>query len=134
MAGRKPFIPTDDQRKLVKAMSGYGIPEDDISKVITNLQTGKHVDSKTLRKYFRDELDTGTVVANSKVAESLYNHATKGTGQGAVTAAIFWLKTRARWKETDRLEVTGKDGGPIQKHSISTAEFREIAKAVADEV
>ena len=47
MAGRKPFIPTDDQRKLVKAMSGYGIPEDDISKVITNLQTGKHVDSKT---------------------------------------------------------------------------------------
>jgi hypothetical protein len=134
MAGRKPFIPTADHRKMVKAMAGYGIPEDEICKIVINPTTNKPVDGKTLRKHFRDELDTGEIIANSKVAESLYRHATQGTGQGAVTAAIFWLKTRARWKETDRLEVTGKDGGPIQKHSITTAEFREIAKNIADEV
>ena len=33
-----------------------------------------------------------------QVAESLFRKAT-GDGSQAVTAAIFWLKTRARWKE-----------------------------------
>ncbi len=48
------------------------------------------IDPKTLRKHYRDELDTGHV----KVAENLYREAT-GEGREAVTAAIFWLKTRA---------------------------------------
>ena len=26
----------------------------------------------------------------------------------SVTAAIFWLKTKAGWKETDRIEHSGK--------------------------
>jgi len=33
------------------------------------------------------------------VAENLYRKAT-GEGREAVTAAIFWLKTHAGWKET----------------------------------
>jgi hypothetical protein len=41
------------------------------------------------------------------VAESLYRKAT-GEGREAVTAAIFWLKTRARWKETSIHELEGK--------------------------
>ena len=34
-----------------------------------------------------------------KVAENLYRKAT-GDGREAVTEAIFWLKTRARWKDS----------------------------------
>lgn len=32
------------------------------------------------------------------------------------TAAIFWLKNRrpAQWRETKAVELTGKDGGPVQ--------------------
>jgi hypothetical protein len=30
-----------------------------------------------------------------------------------VTAAIFWLKTRARWKETSVHEHAGHDGSPV---------------------
>ncbi len=36
--------------------------------------------------------------ANSRVAENLYKKAT-GDGREAVVAAIFWLKTRAKWSE-----------------------------------
>lgn len=126
---RKSFEPSPDHRKMVKAMSGYGIPEEDIALVITNPETGKPITAKTLRKHFREELDTAEVIANSKVAESLYNHATKGTGAPAVTAAIFWLKTRARWKETDRLELTGKDGSPITFQNLSDEQAEKMAEA-----
>src|SRR6478609_2205365 len=52
-------------------------------------------------KHFREELDTGAAKANTRVAEFLFEQATgqRGDGSAAVTAAIFWLKTRARWKE-----------------------------------
>ena len=54
------------------------------------------VDPKTLRKHYRDELDLGEIKANAQVAGFLFNSARSGN----VTALIFWLKTRARWRET----------------------------------
>ncbi len=74
-------------------------------------------DPKTLRKHYRDELDTGHVKANAKVAENLYRKAT-GEGREAVVAAIFWLKTRAGWKETSVHEVGGSGGGPLRIERI----------------
>lgn len=83
--------PTAEQRKTVLAMTGYGIPQDDIAQVIG-------ISPHTLREHYRKELDTGTVIANSKVAENLFKIAL-GSGREAVTACIFWLKTRAGWSE-----------------------------------
>lgn len=105
MARGKQHVPTDTSRKQVKAMSSYGIPQEDIAGVLD-------IDEKTLRKHYRRELDTAEAQANSLVAQNLFKIAT-GTGHGAVTAAIFWMKTRARWKEHRVTEVTGADGGPI---------------------
>jgi hypothetical protein len=65
------------------------------------------VDPKTLRKHYRKELDKGHIKATAKVAESLFRKAT-GEGSQSVTAAIFWLKTRAGWKETVVQEQTGE--------------------------
>ena len=87
-------------------MAGYGVAESDIARVVG-------LDPKTLRKHYRDELDNGHVKANAKVAENLFRKAT-GEGREAVTAAIFWLKTRAGWKETALHEVSGRNGGPIE--------------------
>ena len=97
--------PTDQQRKIVKAMSAYGIPQDDIAKVI-----GIH--DETLRIHYRHELDVANAEACAKVAENLFRKAI-GDGRESVTAAIFWMKTRGRWKETSGVELTGKDGGPV---------------------
>ncbi len=93
-------------RRQVEAMAGYGVREIDIAGVIG-------VDPKTLRKHYRHELDHGHVRANAKVAENLFRKAT-GEGREAVVAAIFWLKTRAGWKETSVHEIGGRTGGAIQ--------------------
>ena len=90
--GRRAHRPDDTSRRQVEAMAGYGVPEVDIACVLD-------LDPKTLRKHYRSELDKGRIKATTKVAENLYRKAT-GEGREAVTAAIFWLKTRAGWKET----------------------------------
>ena len=95
--------PNDVERRQVEAMAGFGVPEADIAKVLG-------IGPKTLRKHYRVELDTGHVRANAKVAECLFKQATGGN----VTAQIFWLKTRARWKEATVLEHTGADGGGLK--------------------
>ena len=90
------FQPSDDQRRLVRALAGFGIIHDDIAR-----QVG--CEPKTLRKHFRDELDRGSVEATAKVAQSLFQMATTGKN---VAAAIFWMKARAGWKEKHEVQVT----------------------------
>jgi len=59
-----------------------------------------NIDSKTLRKHYREELDLSKAKANAAVAGVLFNKAKSGD----VASMIFWLKTQAGWKETTRLE------------------------------
>jgi hypothetical protein len=77
---------TQSYRHHAEAMAGYGLPEAGIAKVLA-------IDPDTLRRDYAAELDRGQLNANAKVAENLYRKAT-GEGRKAVTAAIFWLKTR----------------------------------------
>ena len=95
---RPAHEPTPMSRRNVEALAGYGVPEIDIAGVIG-------IDPKTLRKHYPQELRYGHVKANAKVAENLFRKAT-GDGREAVIAAIFWMKTRAKWKETTVHEVT----------------------------
>ncbi len=93
---------SESDRRQVEAMAAYGIPETEIARVIG-------IDPRELRGQYPDELDTGSTRANSRVAENLYRRAT-GEGREAVTAAIFWLKTRAGWRERSVHELHGTDG------------------------
>jgi len=105
--GYHPFVPTKEQRDNVEALAGYGIAHEEICRLVINPRTGRPIDDKTLRRHFRSELGTGYVKANAKVVQSLYAQATGGN----VTAAIWWTKARMGWAE--RVEHSGKDGGPI---------------------
>jgi len=67
------------------------------------------IDPKTLRKHFRRELDTAEALANSIVG----NVAFQAACRGEAWAVCFWLKCRAGWKETQKFEHSGKDGGDI---------------------
>tara|TARA_R110000868_G_scaffold12045_4_gene58483 strand:+ start:70 stop:423 length:354 start_codon:yes stop_codon:yes gene_type:complete len=98
--GQAPHVPTDATRKQVETMSGFGVPQEGIASSIG-------ITRPTLAKYYPDELDAGTVKANSAVAQSLYKKAL-GDGSSAVTAAIFWLKTRAGWKESQDINIRGE--------------------------
>ena len=103
--GRRAHQPDQGTRRQVEAMAGFGVPETDIAGVIG-------IDPKTLRRHYRDELKHGHVKANARVAESLYRKATSDGAQ-SVTAAIFWLKTRAGWKETVVNELAARDQQPL---------------------
>ena len=97
--------PTDATRKQVEALASFGVPRDEIAKVVGVCGT-------TLVKHYGETLDVAATKANSLVAQSLFNRAVKGDGSAATSAAIFWLKTRAGWREKDVHEITGPNGGP----------------------
>ncbi len=100
-AGRPSFEPTDQQRAQVRLMVAAGVPDYDVAKVIG-------VSMPTMRKHFWQELEVGHIMANTKVAQTLFRQATDETNPKSVTAAIFWLKCRAGWKEAQVAEPMGK--------------------------
>src|SRR5689334_20425086 len=114
--GRRSHKPDPLQRRQVEAMAAYGIPEIDISRVV-------EVDPKTLRKHYREELDLGETKANAQVAGFLFNSAKNGN----VTAQIFWLKTRAKWRETP---VELKHSGSIARKDLSELTDEELLKMI----
>jgi hypothetical protein len=94
--------PTDQGKLQVKTLAAVGIRHEDIAAKIG-------ISADTLTKYYRQELDDGRIDANAQVGKSLYEQAKNGN----TTAMIFWLKTRAGWKETQVQEHTGPDGTPL---------------------
>ena len=99
----KKYTPTDENKKLVKTLAAVGITFEDIA-------TKLDISADTLVKYYKKELDDGRIDANASIGQTLFQQAKNGN----TAAAIFWLKTRARWKETQVNEVTGQDGGDIK--------------------
>ena len=104
-AGRPEFMPVDGERKQVEALSGYGLP---IEQIAILIRDGISVD--TLRKHFSNELVAGKAKANSGIGRTLFQKAMGGD----TTAAIWWSKTQMRWTETQKHELTGADGAPLE--------------------
>jgi hypothetical protein len=92
---RPPFAPTEDQRRFVKSMAAYGIPQPDIA-VVVGLRS-----VKTLRKHFSKELECGRIEANCQVGQTLFTMAMSGE---CVAATIFWAKTRMGFQEIHVVE------------------------------
>ena len=118
-AGRPAFEPTDDERKQVEAMSGYGLPVEQIAILIRG---GISID--TLYKYFGDEMTAGKAKANAKVGQTLFQKAMAGD----TAAAIWWSKARMRWKEKVEHEHTGAGGGPLKTETTVILEPSEAYK------
>jgi len=125
---RQPHQPDDKSRKQVLLMAGIGLTHDQIAKVML-------VSDETLRKYYANELETGAAKMSAAVAQNLYNIATS-KDSGAVAAAIFWMKTRAGWRETNRSEITGADGGPVkvETKTVSTKNMTPEQRAALREI
>jgi hypothetical protein len=85
---RKAFAVNEAARERVRYLAGVGVRQDDIARIIG-------CTPKTMRKRLRDELDRGVAEANATISGSLFDAAKAGN----TTAQIFWLKTRAQWRE-----------------------------------
>jgi hypothetical protein len=113
-------------RRAVWRMAAFGTGQHTISAIVGAMAQRGPLDVDTLRKHFRHELDMGMQEAIFLVASALYTSAVNGN----VTAQIFFLKTRAGWRETGRLEVTGREGQPLPaQQSAVEASNQKILEA-----
>jgi len=102
--GRPPHLPNGDTRNKVFMLSTVGTRHEDIATVLS-------ISTDTLTKYYKEELDKGRIEANASVAETVFKQAKEGN----TTAMIFWLKSRAKWKESTQHEISGNpDGTPVE--------------------
>jgi len=123
--GMPAFIPTEAERRQVEALSGYGIPQEQIAALIR-----QGIDCDTLTRHFKTELVTGRAKANAGVGRTLHQKAMSGD----TAAMIWWSKAQMRWAETQKHELSGRDGAPIEVSTLdakrlSTEALREIMAA-----
>ena len=94
--------PTPETRLRVNTLASVGTPQDQIALVIG-------ISKNTLIKHYRKELDTAMIIANAAIGQTLFKQAKDGN----TAAAIFWLKCRAGWFDTQKVEHSGPNGGDI---------------------
>lgn len=82
--------PTSESRAEVAALVSFGIIHEHIARMLK-------ISADTLVKYYSYELETGLQHAINKVANVLFQKAMDGD----MSAAMFYLKTRAKWREKD---------------------------------
>ena len=88
----KQHNPNDETRGAVHLMTSRGATQSMAADALG-------IEEKCLRRHYRGELDGGVLQVDIAEANNLFRIAT-GEGPGAVTAAIFWLKTRAGVRTT----------------------------------
>ena len=101
--------PTDETRAEVAALASFGVTQEDIGAYIG-------ISKPTLAKYYAEELSVSAIKANATVGKYLFSLASgqeiaKGATHGdCKAAAMFWMKTRAGWREKNDLNLTSSDG------------------------
>jgi hypothetical protein len=113
--GRPEYEKSEESIKTVEALSIAGVPQKIISQILK-------ISEPTLRKHFRNELDTSKARANAVISQALFKNAKNGN----VAAQIFWLKTQAGWRETNHYELTGKDGEKLFDEPKQLIEIRRV--------
>lgn len=113
-ADPRAWNPTDTQRAQVKLWSSGGASVRAIARVM-------NVDTKTLMKHCRDELDFGMAKGETISAEKLMSMMLGDN----ITALIWYQKTVLG--RTERVELTGKNGQPIQYQDVGRLTDEQLA-------
>lgn len=112
-AARKPtkreHVPTPSQREAVEECVGLGLTQPQIAKVMG-------ISIATLVRHYKDELEMGKVAKIAALSRTMFSIGTDRNHKGVVPAAMYLLKTQGgeQFRETQRTELTGKDGKPLQ--------------------
>jgi hypothetical protein len=94
MVGRVTNKPTEQSRQLVEKLAAYGVKRTEIAMELD-------ISEDTLVRHYRVELELGTARVTEKIATRLAAIALQEDDlRAALPACIFWLKTRAGWRET----------------------------------
>lgn len=106
--------PTDRSRKQVERMAACGLSAQQIAHVLSTT-------AGEVKRHYEQELEHGTASVTARVGAALVRQALRGD----VTAARFFLQSRARWSVPTAVELTGKDGGPVE-----VAETRKLVDGI----
>jgi len=126
--GRPLMVIDDEQATQVEALAAYLTQEQIADYFEMSHDTFARIlerQPEVLRKYKR-----GKAKAVGSIAKNLIKMAQNGN----ITAAIFYLKTQAGWKEVSRTEHTGADGADLMQPtidvgSLSDETLKEIMRA-----
>lgn len=94
--------------KQVEALASQGMTHEQIAYSL-----GVSPDTITRRKKESADFAEAIKRGQAKGIAIVTNKLMAQCKDGNTTAIIFFLKARAGWKETERLEHTGKDGDPL---------------------
>ncbi len=106
--GQKPFVPTDEHRRLIMALTKV------LNHDMIAAQLG--ISKITLYRHFEHELQAGKAEAIKVIGGKILAQAM----EGCRTSQIFYLKTVGGWTQNHRHEHTGPGGGPIQTFDFSS--------------
>lgn len=118
MAERRTF--NDTELSEIEALAQYGVPIKDMGPRF-GLSPTYFAELSRKDEALRQAIEKGKSLGIEVGARWAYRKAFL-IGAGDNTMAIFWLKTQAGWSEKTKLEVTGKDGGPIEMNERSIDE------------
>lgn len=113
MITKPPHQPTAKTRAEVEALTAYGVPQHEVAKYIG-------IDTKTMRKWYSDELESAKTKAHAKVGKFLFEAATgQSIASGAsyadcIRAAMFWSKTQMGFREKDVSEEAAEIARAIE--------------------
>ena len=115
--GRKAKELTADQKAQIEALAAY-LSQDQIADYLgitrPTFSAMMDRDPEIALRYKR-----GKSKAVGLVAQGLLQKARSGD----TTSAIFYLKTQAGWRETQKIEHTGADGAPIQVETLDVSKL-----------
>ena len=100
---------TAEQVEQIEKMAGCGLTLEQIAYCLD-------ISDDTLQRRFqeRPEVKRAYKVGKAKAIRAVTNTVYLKAVAGEGAFPFFYLKTQANWRETNRMEVTGADGGPIE--------------------
>lgn len=98
--GRPAHEVTPERQKLVKALSGVGLTQEQIAAKLD-------ISVDTLRLKYKDVWELGKADAIATIAQSLFRKAANGDN----ACMFFYLKTQGRWRENH--EETNSNGEKV---------------------
>lgn len=127
--GNPPFVPTEEQRQQAKTLSQV-FPRHAEHFIAAKMGISR----STLERHFRDDMTLGRAEMLASVGAQLIQLAIRGKdavntdgkllAPGDLDAMKFILARLGGW--TTKVEMTGKDGGPIESVDLSRLSKKDL--------
>ena len=110
------YTGTPEQELQIENLAACGMSPEEISASLK-------IHPQLLSMMYGESMETAAARINAQVAKVALGMALSGANADMTK---FWLKTRAGWMETKRIETTGKDGGPIEYSEVKQRVLRQL--------